>query len=111
MKTKYYDDCFDLLTPGEQRLHAWGRVTVGDLVDLSGITGSPGFRTLDYAVPINKDGTYPYDGNAISVYRESGIQFEIIPYYRLARMAIVRIMRRPNLNLVHQPVLEALRKI
>ena len=45
-------------------------MTAKDLVRVSGIESQKGFRTFDYAIPMNEDGSYPHDGNAISVYYE-----------------------------------------
>lgn len=68
-------------------------MTVKELIELSGIKEEEGFETFDYAIPENRDGSYPHDGNAISVYRkeEHGIGFEIMTYTTLAKMALNRI--------------------
>ena len=63
-------------------------MTAKDLVRVSGIESQKGFRTFDYAIPMNEDGSYPHDGNAISVYYEK--TSEIVSYKQLAKMALER---------------------
>lgn len=63
-------------------------MTVSDLVKASGIENQSDFSTFDYAIPINEDGSYPYDGNAISVYKKGRYFAEIVPYSELAKMAL-----------------------
>jgi hypothetical protein len=65
-------------------------MTAKDLVELSGITEDENFSEFDYAVPINENGTYPYNGRAITVYWKGDKGVEIIPHSSLAAMAIKR---------------------
>ena len=65
-------------------------MTVEKLVELSGLKTLEEYSTFDYAVPIRRDGTYPFEGRAIAVYFKRRAFPEIWPYSRLAAMAIVR---------------------
>ena len=58
------------------------------LVNLSEIEKEEGFREFDYAIPMNRDGSYPHNGNAIAVYYDTC--FEIVSYRELAMKAINR---------------------
>jgi hypothetical protein len=63
-------------------------MTAETLVELSGIKNQPNFHTFDYALPMNNDGSYPYDGKAISVYWDKRIFSEAVSYHELALMAL-----------------------
>lgn len=65
------------------------RMTIEELVNASGIKDTPGFETFDYAVPMNRDGTYPHDGRCISVYRK-GLFPELVTYDQLHDMIVAR---------------------
>lgn len=69
-------------------------MTVTELVELSGITKQTTYVAHDYAVPMYQDqrryGTYPYGGNAISVYWRGRLFEEVISYSNLAKMALDR---------------------
>ena len=61
-------------------------MTVGELVKIAGLESNPEIEWFDYAVPMNPDGTYPFDGRAISVMSRR-VGFELVPYRSLAQMA------------------------
>lgn len=63
-------------------------ITRAELVNYSGIKNRPDFDALDYALPMNKDGTFPCKGLAVSVYRSHRIFPEIIPLSNLAKIAL-----------------------
>lgn len=63
-------------------------ITRAELVNYSGIKNSPDFDGIDYALPMNKDGTFPCKGLAVSVYRGHRIFPEIIPLSNLAKTAL-----------------------
>ena len=63
-------------------------MTTETLVKLSKIEKEEGFRTFDYAIPMNSDGSYPYEGNAIAVYYDTC--FEIVSHKELAMKALNR---------------------
>ena len=63
-------------------------ITVSDLVKLSGIEAEA--QAIDYAIPCNSDGNYPHDGRAIAVYMPGRFIPDIVPYSKLAKMALER---------------------
>jgi hypothetical protein len=87
----------DLRTPNglAVRFHGIGR--------LNEITALAGIAVWDSAVPVNPDGSYPYEGKAISVYDPGdseltnlepgkvGVSFAIVPYTNVERVARGRI--------------------
>ena len=62
-------------------------MTVGELVEMAKLGESPDIEWFDYAVPINADGTYPFNGRAVSIMSKR-VGFEIVPYRVLAEMAL-----------------------
>ena len=63
-------------------------MTTETLVKLSEIEKEEGFRTFDYAIPINSDGSYPHNGNAIAVYYDTC--FALVSHKELAMKALNR---------------------
>ena len=79
------------------------RLTNSDILELSGIKENPSFQTFDWAIPMNKDFTYPFNGLAIAVYWKKQIFPEIVSYVRLAQMALEKVEREnPNKLLLDQ---------
>ena len=73
------------------------RLTNSDILELSGIKENPSFQTFDWALPMNKDFSYPFNGLAISVYWKKQLLPEIVSYTRLAKMAIEKVAKEnPN---------------
>ncbi len=63
-------------------------MTTEKLVELSKIEKEEGFREFDYAIPMNSDGSYPHNGNAIAVYYDTC--FALVSYKELAMKALSR---------------------
>ena len=63
-------------------------MTTETLVKLSEIEKEEGFREFDYAIPINSDGSYPHNGNAIAVYYDTC--FALVSHKELAMKALNR---------------------
>jgi ABC-type uncharacterized transport system YnjBCD substrate-binding protein len=73
------------------------RLTNSDILELSGIKENPSFQTFDWALPMNKDFSYPFNGLAIAVYWKKQLFPEIVSYAKLAKMAIEKVAREnPN---------------
>ena len=73
------------------------RLTNSDILELSGIKENPSFQTFDWALPMNKDFSYPFNGLAIAVYWKKQLFPEIVSYAKLAKMAIEKVTREnPN---------------
>ena len=70
---------------------SYTRLTNGDILELSGIQEDPKFQTFDWAIPMNKDFTYPFNGLAIAVYWKKQLFPEIVSYAKLAKMAIEKV--------------------
>ena len=81
-------------------------MTVKELIKLSKIEESQGFQTFDYAVPMNRDGSYPHNGRAIAVYYMGMIFPELVTYAKLAHMAMDNLGRMSE-----NPLLDELKKI
>lgn len=69
-------------------------MTTETLFQLSGIAEQENYQTMDFAIPIRENGTYPHNGNAVAVYWRDRLIPEIVPYWRLAQLAI---KRKPHL--------------
>ena len=63
---------------------------VSELIELSGIAEQTGYQTHDTAVPMDCNGNYPHNGNAIAVYYDKRLLPQIISYRDLAQMAFDR---------------------